>query len=196
MTRETSELLPTRIFRDDYQEHLEINTFPFQVYKEASERFHQFDEETALFLTDLTVQLPSQFLTKVDRASMASSVEARVPLLDDELVSFAIRLDHSAKTSLMKSKKFLYDSQMHRLPNEILKSSKQGFGTPYGEWLRGDLRGFASEHILNSSFISRFNLNKSVIERIIADHNNGISDNGFLIWKILQIAVWAQVELK
>lgn len=196
MTLETTKRPPSRIFQRDYQEHLKTNTYPFQVYKEASDRFCQFDEEVALFLTDLTVQLPSQFLTKVDRASMAASVEARVPLLDDELVSFTLGLKQSNRTSLMKSKKFLYESQSSRLPNEVLRSRKQGFGTPYGEWLRGDLKGFTAEHILNSSFISRFNLNRGVVEMIITDHNKGVSDNGFLIWKILQMAVWAQVEMQ
>jgi asparagine synthase (glutamine-hydrolysing) len=165
-------------------------------YEDASKRFDKFDDETALFFTDLTVQLPSQFLTKVDRASMTASVEARVPLLDDELVSFALKLSPSDRTSLKKSKKLLYDSQSLRLPGKVLKSKKQGFGTPYGEWLRKGLRVFASDHILNTSFMSRFNLDSSKVEKLIADHNNHISDNGFLIWKILQMAIWVEVQTK
>jgi asparagine synthase (glutamine-hydrolysing) len=103
---------------------------------------------------DLQTWLPDQMLTKVDRATMAKGLEARVPLLDHRLVEFAMRLPQRSKLSLFTLKRFLRLAFRELLPREILERGKHGFEVPTDEWLRGPLRGFL-EDVLTVPRIAR-----------------------------------------
>ena len=91
----TTEILkknPFSLFEEEKEKYLRETTNPFKSFLECNERFKKFSNSKKMMLTDLTLQLPSQFLTKVDRASMANSIEIRVPLLDEKILKFALNL--------------------------------------------------------------------------------------------------------
>lgn len=190
LTIESPRLPPDRFFTLEKRSHLRNTTDPFLAYRFASERFKNCDAVQKMLLTDLTTQLPSQFLPKVDRASMAAGIEARVPFLDENLVKLAINIPSNWKANGVQKKIILRDSQRFRLPGSILDSPKAGFGVPYQQWLRTSLYEFSKEKILDFSILSRWDIDVSVVERALIEHKSGKFDHGFMLWKILQLALF------
>ena len=90
LTVETLKDNPNKLLNRNKREHLNLSTDPFLAYKNACMRFNMQDPIQQMLLTDITVQLPSQFLTKVDRSTMAAGIEARVPLLDENITKIAV----------------------------------------------------------------------------------------------------------
>jgi len=195
LTVETLRDPPTAMLTDAARRRLEATTDPFAAYRRCASRFGNCDPVQQMLLTDLCLQLPSQFLTKVDRATMAHGIEARVPLLDDGVVSLAIGLPVALKVRGSQKKIVLRDAMRDRLPAEILDGPKIGFGVPYEEWLRGALHGFARAAILDRGFAERFGLDRSRLETALAEHRSRRVDRGFLLWKMLQLALWSRQYL-
>ena len=180
---------------DAARRRLEATTDPFAAYRRCAARFENFDPVQQMLLTDIALQLPSQFLTKVDRATMAHGIEARVPLLDEGVASLAVGLPVALKVRGNQKKIVLRDAMRNRLPAEILDGPKTGFGVPYEEWLRGALHGFASSVILESAFVERFGLDRAHLQNALAEHRGRRRDRGFLLWKMLQLALWSKRNL-
>jgi asparagine synthase (glutamine-hydrolysing) len=190
LTMETIHNLPERFLKENRRQFLSSNTDPFLAYRNAASRFRQCDSVNQMLLTDLTVQLPSQFLPKVDRATMAMGIEARVPLLDENVARIAVGLPCLLKVNGSQKKIVLRQSQRSRLPTSILDSPKTGFGVPYGFWLRTSLYTFACERLLDSTFLDNFSLDLQTVENAISEHQTGKADNGFMLWKLLQLSLW------
>lgn len=194
LTLETRKDNPYNLLKSEKRDHLEFTTDPFLAYKNAAERFKAEDPVQQMLLTDLTVQLPSQFLTKVDRATMAAGIEARVPLLDENIAKIAVSMTSKWKVNNKQNKIILRDSQRGRLPSSILDGPKTGFGVPYEFWLRTSLYDFTRERLLDDSFCNFFGFDSSLIEVKLKDHKAKKSENGFMLWKLLQIALWMEVR--
>ncbi len=195
LTVETLRDPPTALFADAVRRRMEAATDPFAAYRRCASRFANYDPVQQMLLTDILLQLPSQFLTKVDRATMAHGIEARVPLLDEGVASLAVGLPASLKVRGRNKKIVLRDAMRGRLPTEILDGPKTGFGVPYEEWLRGALHGFASAAILDSSFIERFGFDRTRLQIALGEHRSRRRDRGFLLWKLLQLALWSKLYL-
>ena len=88
----------------------------------------------------------------------------------------------------------LRKSQKERLPSSILKRPKTGFGVPYEYWLRSSLFDFAKERLLDNSFLKKFNFDPSLIEKTLDDHKELKTQNGFILWKLLQICLWMETR--
>jgi asparagine synthase (glutamine-hydrolysing) len=168
---------------------------PFSAFHRCASRFRAQDPVQQMLLTDITLQLPSQFLTKVDRATMAHGVEARVPLLDERVASMAVGLPAAFKVRGTQKKIALRDAMRGRLPGDVLDAPKTGFGVPYEEWLRGALHGFARAALLDANFVSRFEMDRGRIDTALQEHRAGRRDRGFLLWKLLQLALWSKEYL-
>ena len=82
-----------------------------------------------------------------------------------------------------------------RLPDDILDAPKTGFGVPYEAWLRGALHGFASAALLDLTFVNRFEMDRTRLESALQEHRSGRRDRGFLLWKLLQLALWSKEYL-
>ena len=134
---------------------------------------------------DLTFWMPGDILTKVDRTSMAVSLEAREPLLDHRLVEFAARLPDGMRVK-GSTGKFLLKKCMERyLPHDILYRSKQGFVTPIADWLRGPLRKEARA-IASSSILAQSDwFDPQALSSLADAHISGRSDNSRVLWQLL-----------
>ncbi|ANU08131.1 XrtA/PEP-CTERM system amidotransferase [Paraurantiacibacter namhicola] len=136
---------------------------------------------------DLKFWMPGDILTKVDRTSMAVSLEAREPLLDHRLVEFAARLPRRARIKGTQGKYLLKKAMERYLPDDILFRPKQGFVTPIAEWLRGPLAGDARA-IGTSATLARTGWFESSRLRDIADaHIAGRADHSRLLWQLVML---------
>jgi asparagine synthase (glutamine-hydrolysing) len=140
--------------------------------------------------TDLRTYLPGDLLAKVDIASMSCSLEARSPLLDHELVEFAASLPTSEKIR-GKEKKVIFRRALRGwVPDEILDAPKRGFHPPLADWLRGDLRGFSEEVLLDPVARERGHFRSDRVAELIDRHVRGVEDHSQGIWRLMVYELW------
>jgi asparagine synthase (glutamine-hydrolysing) len=161
-------------------------------FRKCARRFQECDAVQQMLLTDICLQLPSQFLAKVDRATMAHGLEVRVPLLDEKLAKLAISLPSRYKVRGAQKKIVLRHAMRDVLPAEVLDGPKTGFGVPYEHWLRTALYGAARRALLGNGFVERFGFNELRIKEALEEHRTGQRQHGFLLWKLFQLALWTQ----
>jgi asparagine synthase (glutamine-hydrolysing) len=136
---------------------------------------------------DLKIWLPGDILTKVDRTSMAVSLEAREPLLDHRLVEFAARVPARLRLNRGTGKWLMKKALEDRLPREILYRPKMGFVTPVSAWLRGPLADRAAAIARGSALAELGWFDEAAIARVAADHRAGKAEHGRLLWQLLML---------
>lgn len=138
---------------------------------------------------DILFYLPNDILTKIDRASMAASLEARAPLLDVRVFDFAWRLPLAYKIRHGKGKYLMRQMLKKYVPESYFERPKQGFNIPVDAWLRGALKPWA-EDLLNG--IDPHELNKKTILSLWRRHGNGTGSHGAALWTVLMYLAWRQ----
>lgn len=139
---------------------------------------------------ELKLRLPELLLMRVDKITMATSVEARVPFLDHHLVEYALALPRSLKVEGASGKHILKRSLEEILPRDLLYERKRGFGAPVREWFREGLGGWFDEHLMNSTMRRRDLLDYTFVGRMLKEHRNRTSDWGFHLWALLNLSLW------
>ncbi|HKO99722.1 MAG TPA: asparagine synthase (glutamine-hydrolyzing) [Pyrinomonadaceae bacterium] len=139
---------------------------------------------------ELKLRLPELLLMRVDKITMATSVEARVPFLDHHLVEYALSLPRSLKVEGDSGKHILKRSLEEILPHDLLYSRKRGFGAPVREWFRNGLGGWLDSHLMNSTMRERDFLNYQFVGNLLAEHKSGKRDWGFHLWALLNLSLW------
>jgi asparagine synthase (glutamine-hydrolysing) len=141
---------------------------------------------------DAETYLPEDVLTKVDRMSMAHSIESRVPLLDTEVISFASSLPASLKIRNGRRKHILKEVAATLLPLEILNRRKQGFGVPLGVWFRGNLRELFADTLLSAAALQRGYFQPDFVQRLVEEHISGRRDHTLRLWQLVVFERWHQ----
>jgi asparagine synthase (glutamine-hydrolysing) len=136
---------------------------------------------------DLKIWLPGDILTKVDRTSMAVSLEAREPLLDHRLVEYAARLAPSQRLRGGTGKWLMKEALARHLPPEILHRPKMGFVTPIAPWFRGPLADTAASIARSPALAELGWFDEAAIGRFAAAHRSGKADHGRLLWQLLML---------
>lgn len=136
---------------------------------------------------DLKIWLPGDILTKVDRTSMAVSLEAREPLLDHRLVEFAAGLPARMRLRGGTGKWLMKRALASRLPHDILHRRKMGFVTPISDWFRGPLAGEAAAIADGSALAQTGWFDMTAIATLAQDHRAGLSDHGRTLWQLLML---------
>ncbi|MDW6020581.1 asparagine synthase (glutamine-hydrolyzing) [Mesorhizobium sp. BAC0120] len=151
----------------------------------------QFDDLLSrLLFDDMTGYLPGDILVKLDRASMANSLEGRCPILDHRVVEFSWRLPAAAKVRNGRGKWILRQLLRRYLPQRLIDRPKQGFDVPVGAWLKEPLRAWASD-ILSDIRLSRDELlDFAKVDACWRDHIDGRQDHARELWSVLMFQTW------
>lgn len=142
---------------------------------------------------DLYSYLPGDILAKVDRASMQSALEVRVPLLDAEVVDWALRLPSSALTGGRGDRKRPLRALLEKyVPRALWERPKHGFGAPIGEWLRGPLNDMLHDYLAPERLRREGLFRVDFVQRLIADHEQGRKANEYYLWTLLMWETWRE----
>ena len=139
---------------------------------------------------ELKMRLPELLLMRVDKITMATSVEARVPFLDHHLVEYALGLPRALKVEGTSGKHILKRSLEQILPRDLLYERKRGFGAPVREWFREGLGGWFDEHLMNGTMRKRDLLDYGFVSRMLQEHRAKTRDWGFHLWALLNLSLW------
>lgn len=177
-----------RIFTKDFARNIE--TDPSGPFAEHLEKVYNMDRLTRLQYLDKKTYLPGDILTKIDRMSMLVSLEARVPLLDHQLVEFAAKIPHHLKMKNGETKYLLKKIAEKLLPPELIYRKKQGFAVPIGGWIKKEWKEMSRELILGERALSRGIFQESFSNHIMTEHQKGRRDNSYLIWTLMVLEMW------
>lgn len=144
----------------------------------------------------LRTYLMDQVLVKVDRASMAASLEVRAPFLDYKLVDFVNSIDLNYKIRGFKTKYLLKRLMDDKLPHSIVHRIKHGFGAPLSKWLGGELKPLVTDMLSVTTLNKQGIFNGAVVEKILGDHFSGKKDNRKQIWSLLVWHLWQDEYLR
>lgn len=148
------------------------------------------DPVNARLFGDLTFFLAGDLLPKVDRMSMAHSLEVRVPFLDHELTDFVLALPGKWKVGVRRGKRLLRAAVRDLLPAEILDRPKQGFDVPMAAWLRGPLRSLVEDCLLDRAVKQRGLLRPEPVGELLRQHTSGRVDHSRKLWALLALELW------
>jgi asparagine synthase (glutamine-hydrolysing) len=150
---------------------------------------------TKMGYTDLVTWLPDTYLEKVDKATMAASLEARVPFLDHTLVEWAMRLPPQLKLAHGTTKWLLRKAFGQLLPASTIAKRKRGLGVPTDPWFRGELKGWTAEILLDERTERRGLLRPAEVRRLFQAHQSGQEVADGLLWLLLNLELWQRVYL-
>jgi asparagine synthase (glutamine-hydrolysing) len=154
------------------------------------ERFAGLSHHSRMMRFDFETYLPDDVLTKVDRMSMAHSIESRVPLLDNRVIDFAATLPAHFKIANGRRKHVLKESVRSLLPPGIADRKKQGFGVPLGVWFRGGLTDVFSDVLKSSRTRQRGYFEPAFVDRLVDEHLAGRRDHTLRLWQLLVFELW------
>jgi asparagine synthase (glutamine-hydrolysing) len=159
------------------------------VFQKIAGEFPANSLEQLLYL-DSKTYLPSDILTKVDRMTMAASLEARSPLLDHKLIEFVARIPSELKMRDGETKYIFKQALRGVVPDEILYREKQGFGVPVDVWINEKLRPRIRETLLEGQTVRRGFFDLKYIELLLNEHASGRRDHAWRLWQLFVFELW------
>jgi asparagine synthase (glutamine-hydrolysing) len=150
----------------------------------------QADIVTKAMYFEATARLTGDMLVKVDRASMANSLEVRCPLLDHVLAEFAMSLPYRWKVYDGAGKRILLKAMRDRLPKGLLDRKKMGFAIPVARWFRGPLLELLRDHLLGKQFLERGMVSPQFVAALIEEHVAGRRDNSYWLFGLIMLELW------
>jgi asparagine synthase (glutamine-hydrolysing) len=163
-----------------------VNTYLEHIERERPDS----DFLSRMTYLELKLRLPELLLMRVDKITMATSVEARVPFLDHHLVEYAMGLSRELKVEGRSGKHILKRALEEILPKDLLYSRKRGFGAPVREWFRDGLGEWFDSHLMNSAMRRRDFFDYKFIARLLDEHRRGTQEWGFHLWALLNLSLW------
>ncbi len=183
-----------------YTIHELLKLFNYQHFKEIKKigeahrilftSKYEDDLVNQMCYTDIHYFMVGLNLTYSDRASMAASVEVRVPFIDRKVVEFAMQIPGKFKYKNHKSKYILKKAAERYLPSDIINRPKASFGAPIRSWISGDLRYMVDELLSSERITKRGIFNPDYVHNLIKRDRNGVEDNAYRIYQLLTIELW------
>lgn len=186
-----NKLKRTSLYSKEFQEKLNgsfgTGETLFQKFAESIDTENPIDN---LLYLDSKTYLPSDILVKVDRMTMATSLEARTPLLDHKLIEFAVNIPTELKLKGLETKYIFKKAMEGIVPNEILYREKQGFGVPINEWINSQLKARIHETLSEAKTLQRGYFDKKYIQTLLNEHHTGRRDHSYSLWILLMLELW------
>jgi asparagine synthase (glutamine-hydrolysing) len=184
--------IKSRLMSEELKRNL--NGFsPERIFAQQLARTDAADTLNRMLYIDTKLFLPDALLARGDKASMAASLEARVPLLDNKLVEFAASLPPGLKVKGLARKYLLKKVARAFLPARVIDRKKEGFPTPLGAWFRKEARSFLRDTLSLSAVTRRGLFNPKYVQELLDDHDCNRSDCGGLLWALIQVELWYRI---
>jgi asparagine synthase (glutamine-hydrolysing) len=161
-------------------------------FKEIFETLKRFDSMNGELYLDLKTYLPDDILVKVDRMSMATSLETRVPLLDHKIVEFAFQLPGKYKLQGLRTKKIFKKTMERLLPRKNIYRSKEGFSIPIKHWLRKELKDLMFDYLNERRIKEEGLFNYDHLNKMIEAHLHGRENYSHQLWSLLVFEIWKE----
>jgi asparagine synthase (glutamine-hydrolysing) len=180
------ESLYTRAFRAS----LSGSSGVIRTFQDYAAKIRTGEDIDKLLYIDSKTYLPGDILTKVDRMSMAVSLEARAPLLDHKLIEFVARTPASLKLAGYETKYLLKRAIKGLVPDEILNRPKQGFGVPIQDWINKQLRQRIRDTLTQSAIKQRGYVEPAYVQVLLDEHERGRRDHSMALWSLFMLELW------
>lgn len=180
------------LYTADFSRSVGTGGYVNGVFQELAARVTTGEAVDKLLYIDSRTYLPGDILTKVDRMSMAVSLEARAPLLDHKLIDFVTGIPASLKLSGLETKYLLKQSVKDIVPGEILNRPKQGFGVPIQEWINQQLRSRIRDTLSDTRTQQRGYINSEYLNVLLHEHDRGRRDHSMRLWALFMFELWHQ----
>jgi len=184
-----NEDLKKEVYRSEKLRQIDIDSLDLYLHY-----FDQFpknlDYLNRCIFVDMKTVLPDDYLTKVDRMSMAHSLEVRVPLLDNRLLEFAAGISSDLKLRGLTTKYLFKKAMRSRLPHEVLYCRKKGFSMPLARWFRHDFNQLISEYLAEDVLKRRGYFDFKAVNRVADAHLKGKEDNSKFLWVLVCLEIW------
>ena len=178
-----------KLVKQDVKEKLG-DYHPSKITIDAYEKSDGTDHLAKILYTDMKTYLPGGILVKVDRMSMANSLEVRAPLLDREVVEFAATVPSNMKFKNGEKKHILKEAFKPMLPDGILYRKKMGFSVPLASWFRHEIKDLAKQHLIDQAQGLTTIFNHGYITTLWNEHQNENADHSALLWSMLMFEMW------
>lgn len=178
------------LYTDDFKKQLTSNGGVLSEFRALAAQVKTGDPLDQLLRIDSKTYLPGDILTKVDRMSMAVSLEARVPLLDHKLIEFVMRIPASLKMSGSQTKYIFKQSVEDLVPQEILTRPKQGFGMPIHQWINDQLKERIRDTLHGFRARQRDYVNPNYLNVLLEEHERGRRDHSYALWGLFMLELW------
>jgi asparagine synthase (glutamine-hydrolysing) len=178
------------LYTTDFLRELGGDAGPVSQFRDYAFHIETGDDLDRLLYLDCKTYLPGDILVKVDRMSMAVSLEARAPLLDHKLIEFVARIPASLKMKGLDTKMIFKNAIRDFVPAEILDRPKQGFGLPLQQWINDQLRDRVRETLMEQRTRERGYFDSDYINRLLSEHERGRRDHSNALWTLLMLELW------
>ncbi|HEY6230100.1 MAG TPA: asparagine synthase (glutamine-hydrolyzing) [Pyrinomonadaceae bacterium] len=178
------------LYSDGFSDQLRDSSHLNAYFQELSRNVKTGAPLDSLLYIDSKTYLPGDILTKVDRMSMAVSLEARVPLLDHKLIEFVTRIPAAMKLAGNETKHLFKKAIADLVPAEIVNRPKQGFGVPIQSWINQQLRDRIRDTLNDPRTLERGYVSRGHVELLLDEHERGRRDHAMGLWSLLMLELW------
>ena len=178
------------LYSSDFSRQLGPRGYVGGLFNRLIENVKSDEPLDRLLYLDSKTYLPGDILTKVDRMSMAVSLEARAPLLDHKLIEFVTRVPAALKLAGLETKHLLKRAVKDLVPAEILNRPKQGFGVPIQEWINQQLRSRIRDTLSDARTRQRGYIDSRYVSVLLDEHERGRRDHSMSLWALVMLELW------
>ena len=164
------------------------------ISNKLKQQIETLNKQQQMMVFDFLTYLPGDILVKVDRASMASSIETRAPFLDHKLIEFAWKIPHRLKNKNGQGKWILKEILKRYVPKDLSERPKMGFGVPIGIWLRGSLKDWAENLLDEKKMQEEGFLNSKLVKKKWKEHISGKKNWQYDLWDVLMFQAWIKEQ--